>query len=193
MATREYDEANTTRINLKLNNKTDTDIIEKLSQVDNVQGFIKALIRNDLEGATTMKNFKQITNKPYGALESGYAFNPRASLEKDEQLFRKLSAERGRRFVEDKLDTFDEFSGDLYEDENGAPYAVEFVYDGDRYVPLFWQELIEARYHIKPEFLDRFGSDATEDFIVDHQFLDMVSRGWETPIHDIIPMLDLIC
>ena len=49
MATQEYDKNNTTRINLKLNNKTDADLIEKLESVKNVQGYIKAIIRNEME------------------------------------------------------------------------------------------------------------------------------------------------
>ncbi len=44
-----YDRENTTRVVLKLNNKTDADILEKLQQVDNKQGYIKELIRKDLK------------------------------------------------------------------------------------------------------------------------------------------------
>lgn len=40
-----YDAANTTQIHLKLNNKTDADILDYLAQLDNVQGFIKTAIR----------------------------------------------------------------------------------------------------------------------------------------------------
>lgn len=43
-----YDAANTTRVVMKLNNKTDSDILAKLASVDNKQAYIKALIRNDL-------------------------------------------------------------------------------------------------------------------------------------------------
>lgn len=42
-----YDKANTVQVRLKLNIKTDADIIKKLEQVDNKQGYIKALIRAD--------------------------------------------------------------------------------------------------------------------------------------------------
>ena len=48
MATPEYDKNNCTRYNLKLNNKTDADVIEKLKQVENVQGYIKGLIRKEI-------------------------------------------------------------------------------------------------------------------------------------------------
>lgn len=44
-----YDIKNTTRIGLKLNNKTDADILEMLASVDSMQGYIKELIRADIE------------------------------------------------------------------------------------------------------------------------------------------------
>ena len=43
-----YDKANTTQIRMKLNLKTDADILEKLESVGNKQGYIKALIRADI-------------------------------------------------------------------------------------------------------------------------------------------------
>lgn len=42
-----YDKENTIRITIKLNKKTEADIIEKLNSVDNKQGYIKRLIRED--------------------------------------------------------------------------------------------------------------------------------------------------
>lgn len=47
--TKKYDAANTTQIKLKLNNKTDADIIEYLNKTDNKQGAIKQLIREEIE------------------------------------------------------------------------------------------------------------------------------------------------
>lgn len=44
----EYDKTHTTRYQLKLNNITDKDIIDKLSQVKSKQGYIKECIRKDL-------------------------------------------------------------------------------------------------------------------------------------------------
>lgn len=43
-----YDKANTKGIYLKLNLNTDADIIKKLEECGNVQGYIKELIRKDL-------------------------------------------------------------------------------------------------------------------------------------------------
>ena len=47
-AIKKYDQNNTKRISLKLNLKTDADILEKLKSAGNVQGYIKALIREDM-------------------------------------------------------------------------------------------------------------------------------------------------
>ena len=44
-----YDENNTVQIKLKLNLKTDKDILEALERSGNKQGYIKELIRNDLK------------------------------------------------------------------------------------------------------------------------------------------------
>ena len=43
-----YDAKNTKRISLKFNLKTDADILKKLQDVPNTQGYIKELIRKDL-------------------------------------------------------------------------------------------------------------------------------------------------
>lgn len=44
-----WDAANTRKVVLKLNRRTDADILEKLDSVQSKQGYIKALIRKDLE------------------------------------------------------------------------------------------------------------------------------------------------
>ena len=46
---KKYDDANTARIALKLNKKTDADIIEYLDWVGNKQGAIKQAIREKME------------------------------------------------------------------------------------------------------------------------------------------------
>lgn len=46
--TKIYDQKNTIKVSLKLNIKTDADIIEYLDSVDNKQGTIKQLIRNEI-------------------------------------------------------------------------------------------------------------------------------------------------
>lgn len=48
-ATAKYDAQNTIQIKLKLNTKTDADIIKKLAATDNKQGYIKKLIREDIQ------------------------------------------------------------------------------------------------------------------------------------------------
>ena len=48
-AQKRYDDVNTKSFCMKLNYKTDADLIEKLLSVDSVQGYIKELIRKDIE------------------------------------------------------------------------------------------------------------------------------------------------
>ena len=43
-----YDALNTRQIKMKLNLKTDADILKKLDSVPNKQGYIKMLIRKDI-------------------------------------------------------------------------------------------------------------------------------------------------
>ena len=43
-----YDAKNTRQVHLKLNRRTDEDVLEKLDSVPSKQGYIKALIRADL-------------------------------------------------------------------------------------------------------------------------------------------------
>lgn len=58
----EYDKAHTKQIKLKLNLVTDKDILEKLDQTENVQGYIKSLVRSDIERSMdTMKNEMKFT------------------------------------------------------------------------------------------------------------------------------------
>lgn len=44
-AQEKYDKDNTVQVKLKLNKKTDSDIIDYLSRQENKQGFIKTIIR----------------------------------------------------------------------------------------------------------------------------------------------------
>ena len=44
-----YDAEHTMQIKLKLNKKNDRDIIDQLNKVENKQGYIKCLIREDIK------------------------------------------------------------------------------------------------------------------------------------------------
>ena len=44
-----YDAKNTVQLHLKLNKKSDKDILDKLNQTGNKQGYIKNLIRADIK------------------------------------------------------------------------------------------------------------------------------------------------
>lgn len=45
---KKYDADNTRQVHLKLNRRTDSDVLEKLDAVSSKQGYIKRLIREDL-------------------------------------------------------------------------------------------------------------------------------------------------
>lgn len=47
-ASMKYDATKTRQIKMKLNIKTDADILKKLDSVSNKQGYIKTLIRRDI-------------------------------------------------------------------------------------------------------------------------------------------------
>lgn len=44
-----YDAANRVQVTLKLNRKTDADVLQRLAEVPSKQGYIKALIRDDIK------------------------------------------------------------------------------------------------------------------------------------------------
>ena len=46
----EWDRMNTTMITMKLQNRTDRDILDLFGSLENRQGYIKRLIRDDLDG-----------------------------------------------------------------------------------------------------------------------------------------------
>ena len=48
-AQRRYDARNTRQVHIKLNLRTDKDVLDKLDEVPSKQGYIKRLIREDLE------------------------------------------------------------------------------------------------------------------------------------------------
>ena len=48
-AVRKYDAQNTKQLHFKLNLKTDADILDWLEKQENVQGYIKQLIRKDMK------------------------------------------------------------------------------------------------------------------------------------------------
>lgn len=47
-AAAKYDKSHTKGVYIKLNKTTDADILERLQEVGNVQGYIKELIRKDI-------------------------------------------------------------------------------------------------------------------------------------------------
>lgn len=74
---RKYDQENTIQVKLKLNKKTDQDIIRQLERSGNKQGYIKELIKKDMEGNKMKKEFTvnlytaEITRRKLKELLSG--------------------------------------------------------------------------------------------------------------------------
>lgn len=52
MGNKIYDKFNTVKISLKLNSNTDADILSMLQTKKNKQGYIKELLKNDLDRMT---------------------------------------------------------------------------------------------------------------------------------------------
>ena len=48
-ATAKYDAANTTQLKIKLNKRTDKDVIDRLNTVENKSSYVKSLIRDDIK------------------------------------------------------------------------------------------------------------------------------------------------
>lgn len=84
MGTAAYDKEHTTRVNLKLNNKTDADIIQRLHEVPSIQGYIKGLISKDMtqKEDSTMTRSEIITNN-YKAIREAMIAKYRAVLDSE--------------------------------------------------------------------------------------------------------------
>lgn len=85
--------------------------------------------------------FTKKTNEIYGARNAGYKLDGCAGLEIDNDLADKIAKLHGERYLDDLLDMFCDFDGDLFEDESGQPYAVAYVYYDCREIPLCWQKM----------------------------------------------------
>ena len=59
-ASAKYDKNNTRSILLKLNTTTDADILAKLDETSNRQGYVKDLVRADIKGKGTVLSFDAI-------------------------------------------------------------------------------------------------------------------------------------
>ena len=95
-----YDASHVKHYHLKLNLEIDSDIIEKLSTVESMQGYIKQLIRQDIQ--------KERENK---------------------------------------------------------------------------------MYRVKPEYVNEFGSDCDIFSVLSYDTLEMISRGWEKPMEEVLEMV----
>ena len=74
-----YDAANTIQLHLKLNKKTDADILEFLGRQENIQGYIKELIREDIKFTKAKHRYKEAQDVIINAV----SLSKRLSEEKD--------------------------------------------------------------------------------------------------------------
>ena len=99
-ANAKYDRAHTKSVMLKLNTQTDADVLMKLDEVGNRQGYIKSLIRKDLLGTGEVLSLDSIriliqpVAKKYG-LEKVYVFGSYARGEASGDSDIDLSIEGG--------------------------------------------------------------------------------------------------
>ena len=56
----EWDRKNTTMVAMKLQNRTDKDILDLFGSLSNRQGYIKRLIRDDLDGEKKYMQYLKI-------------------------------------------------------------------------------------------------------------------------------------
>lgn len=127
MATAQYDRENTRRINLKLNKNTDREIIEHLERQQNIQGYLKDLIRKDMKGESTMASRAYYTGS---MVSSTVLENMIADMQEDsdQDEFDRLS-DNYRQYMITALETLDdrfwwepETSTVYYEDDgSGKP------------------------------------------------------------------------
>lgn len=89
-AQKRYDENNTRRYQLKLNNKTDRDIIERLDRVGSMQGYIRDLIRADIAKDAGIRQVYQIID---------------ATIEEVNEMFREGDVEYNVLFKSDSVGT----------------------------------------------------------------------------------------
>ena len=114
-----WDKANTTRIALKLQNRTDADILAKLESVGNKQGYIKELIRQDIARTTSKDKEDKNMTKVINANGTEIDYNAAVALMDDD-----ICAE-----LNDKLApcTEQEFFS-AYEQAHEAKYGEEWEY-----------------------------------------------------------------
>ena len=97
-----YDANNTRKFGIKLNRKTDAAAIDKLESVDSIQGYIKQLIRQDVEMTPYLRMLVLKDAEGYELMdvsrESGLR---KARLIKDDKIIHVIEKEGGNILVEE--------------------------------------------------------------------------------------------
>ena len=169
MATPQYDRENTRRINLKLNNKTDADIIrqlETLKETEGIQGYLKRLIREDMQkrGEKTMKIFgRDATNLTLTAAARAVYNNS------DPLTITEIETDDGFLY---------NITGIIERNGLTADQVNEAL-----------ESLCEITYTVKPEYLDQWGEDVTEDTIITQDELERLAAEWDKPVEELLEQL----
>lgn len=85
--------------------------------------------------------FEVIDNKEGNLSHKGYHFVANSERIFDENLSKKLTADRGFNFVDAKFDDFYDGFEPICKGEDGKTYSVLFVYDDEGMMPFIWQEV----------------------------------------------------
>ena len=127
-----YDAENTKQIMLKLNKKTDADVLEALETVANRQGYIKELVRNDLAQKRQLEHAAETFPVAYVFRE----YKDRGGIG-SEQMFRdKYEAIKT---ASDHWETMNEYDRDSYRRDAAGVFAVWLM-------PCEWDDIDDCFY-----------------------------------------------
>lgn len=82
--------------------------------------------------------FTQLTNEAFGAMNRGYRMDLTCKRVFDEAVLAQLERDMGETFVNNLIDSFEEFESDLYQGDDGEYYAVAFDL---KHRPVVWRRL----------------------------------------------------
>ena len=163
-ASAKYDRENTKQVILKLNQTTDADILGKLEEVENRQGYIKQLIRGDLRG-----NDDVLTQDSIRLL-----IRPVAKKYKIDRIYLFGSYARGEATPESDVDLMIE-GGDM----NGFGGYLEMV---EAFQKALGKETDISEYEAIRQNRSRSGRAFQEHFERDKVLMyeaDVYDHGWE--------------
>lgn len=159
-----YDAKNSKTYSFKFNRKYDSDIIDRLDQQEKKQQYIKNLIRDDIACSA-----------------SGSVPVPVSAAALD--ILSKIAAEKGLTVPELISLVVNEQLVRCHSVPDSVPESAPKTEREEKQM---------KTYHIKPEYLDQWGSECTEETIIDENELNRLADEWETPVPELLEQLDEI-